>query len=156
MYYAALVMAEALGPSNAAQVLDLEANAGNEFTPAYAIYEDGNPVRLLLFNYITDSSGVNDIIVNIALGAATPGQVKIKCVARPLPSLAPFEREVANGFPSGTQASRSIFCLPEGQLPLGWPGSYHPSLSNYNPLPMMADIWIQLRVGRPTSRLRND
>jgi hypothetical protein len=74
-------MAEALGPSNAAQVHDLEANGGNEFTPAYTIYENGNPVRVLLFNYITDSSGVNDIIVNIALGAAAPGQVRIKCVS---------------------------------------------------------------------------
>ena len=74
-------MAEALGPSNAAQVLDLEANGGNEFTPAYAVYENGNPVRVLLFNYITDSSGVSDIIVNIAMGGAAPGQVRIKYVS---------------------------------------------------------------------------
>ena len=54
-------MAEVLGPSNNAQVLDLEANGGNPNTPAYAIYENGNPVRVLLFNYITDSSGANDL-----------------------------------------------------------------------------------------------
>lgn len=85
MYYAALVMAEALGPSKAAQVLDLEANQNNEFTPAYAIYENGAPVRVLLFNFITDHSGANDITVDIAVGGgqtgqanSTPAQVRVK------------------------------------------------------------------------------
>ncbi|KAF5326359.1 hypothetical protein D9611_001067 [Ephemerocybe angulata] len=80
VYYSALVMAEALGPSNGARVLDLEANGGNEYTPAYGIYEGGNPVRILLFNYITDSSGANDYtaMISIAAGDRTPRQVKIK------------------------------------------------------------------------------
>lgn len=86
-------MAEALGPSNDAQVLNLEANGGNVNTPAYAIYENGNPVRVLLINYITDSSGANDITVGISIGGGqtdqqngTPGQVRVKYVARKIPS----------------------------------------------------------------------
>jgi len=78
-------MAEALGPTNTSQVLDLVANSNNTLTPAYAIYENGNPVRVLLFNYITDPSGANTITVNISIGGgqtgqanATPSQVQVK------------------------------------------------------------------------------
>jgi hypothetical protein len=83
MYYSVLVMAEIMGKSNASQVMDLNANNGNEFTPAYAIYENGNPTRVALFNYLDDPSGANDITVNIAVGGngqtnATPASVKVK------------------------------------------------------------------------------
>ncbi|KAH6912147.1 glycoside hydrolase superfamily [Coprinopsis sp. MPI-PUGE-AT-0042] len=85
IYYSALVMAEALGPSNAAQVLDLEANNHDIYTPAYAIYEKGIPVRVLLFNFITDPSGANDIVASISIGGnstgqavSTPTQVRVK------------------------------------------------------------------------------
>ncbi|TFK36088.1 hypothetical protein BDQ12DRAFT_737177 [Crucibulum laeve] len=85
IYYSALVMAEALGASNNSQVLDLGANNQNIYTPAYAIYENSNPVRVLLMNYITDSSGANNITVSISIGGgqtgqanATPASVKVK------------------------------------------------------------------------------
>ncbi|KAJ7153086.1 glycoside hydrolase family 79 protein, partial [Mycena crocata] len=85
VYYSALVVAEALGPSNNTQVLDLAANGGNEFTPAYGIYEAGEPVRVALFNYITDPSGTSDVtaVISVAQGAAggggaTPSQVTVK------------------------------------------------------------------------------
>jgi hypothetical protein len=78
-------MAEALGASNASQVLDLSANGANIYTPAYGIFEQGKPVRVALFNYVTDSSGASDITATIAVGGgqtgqpnATPGQVKVK------------------------------------------------------------------------------
>jgi Glycosyl hydrolase family 79 C-terminal beta domain len=87
MYYAVLVMSEIMGKSNASQVLDLNANNGNEFTPAYAIYENGTPTRVALFNYLDDSSGASDISVNVAIGGgttgqanATPASVKVKYV----------------------------------------------------------------------------
>jgi hypothetical protein len=80
-------MAEIMGKSNVSQVIDLNANGGNEFTPAYAIYENGNPTRVALFNYLDDSSGVSDISVNIVVGGgqigqdnATPASVKVKYV----------------------------------------------------------------------------
>src|SRR6267154_4846376 len=57
IYYSALIVAEALGSSNVAQVLDLQANGGNDYTPGYAIYENGQPVRVALTNFITDQSG---------------------------------------------------------------------------------------------------
>ncbi|KAJ7224556.1 glycoside hydrolase family 79 protein [Mycena pura] len=90
VYYSALVMAEAMGPSNVTQVLDLQANNNNEFTPAYAIYEAGEPVRVALFNYITDPSGASDVtaVISVAQGAAggggaTPAQVKVKYLVAP-------------------------------------------------------------------------
>ena len=78
-------MAETLGSSNLSQVLDLNANGGNIFTPAYVIFENGNPVRLALFNYVTDPSGESDYTASISIGGgqtgqpnATPGQVRVK------------------------------------------------------------------------------
>jgi hypothetical protein len=67
-------MAEALGASNSSQVLDLNANGGNIFTPAYAIYEKGNPVRVALFNFVTDPSGASNITASIAIGGGQTGQ----------------------------------------------------------------------------------
>ena len=61
--FTALVMEEALGSSNTAQVLDLLPNNANIYTPAYAIYEGENLERVLLFNYVTDSSGASDLSV---------------------------------------------------------------------------------------------
>ncbi|KAJ7092351.1 glycoside hydrolase family 79 protein [Mycena belliarum] len=85
IYYSALVAAEAIGPSNTTQVLDLNANGGNEFTPGYAIYEAGEPVRVALFNYITDPTGASTVTAVISVaqggaggGGATPTQVKVK------------------------------------------------------------------------------
>lgn len=85
IYYSALVTAEALGASNASQVLDLNANNGNIYTPAYGIYENGNPVRVALFNFVTDPSGASDLTASIAIGGsgigqpnASPAQVKVK------------------------------------------------------------------------------
>lgn len=85
VYYSALVMSEILGPSNASQVVDLFANSANIYTPAYAIYENGNPTKVALFNYVTDSSGATDYTAVIAIGggdsgqtAATPSSVKVK------------------------------------------------------------------------------
>lgn len=81
-YYSALVVAEAIGSSNTSQIVDLNANNGNEFTPAYAIYEQGTVARVALFNYITDESGASDYTASISIGDATPGQVRVKYECR--------------------------------------------------------------------------
>lgn len=80
-------MAEILGPSNTSQVVDLNSNNGNQFTPAYAIYQSGTPVRVALFNFVTDSSGNSNLLVSISVGGgqtgqpnATPAEVKVKYV----------------------------------------------------------------------------
>ncbi|KAK0203721.1 hypothetical protein DFS33DRAFT_1431561 [Desarmillaria ectypa] len=85
IYYSALIMAEILGASNTSQLLDIGANVGNIYTPGYAIYEQGTPVRLALFNFITDSSGSHDYYATFAIGAGDTGrpngtlaQVKVK------------------------------------------------------------------------------
>lgn len=84
VYYAALAMAEVLGPSNVSRVLDL---TQNQFTPIYVIYEDGTPTKLALFNFVTDPSGANDYTVTFAVGGgptgqpgATPSSVQVKYV----------------------------------------------------------------------------
>ncbi|KAG9125174.1 hypothetical protein FRC07_008677 [Ceratobasidium sp. 392] len=85
IFYASLVTAEAFGPTGNSQVVDLKMNDNNDFTPGYAIYENGNPTKAVLFNYITDASGNSDYTANIAVGggqtglpSATPNSIKIR------------------------------------------------------------------------------
>ncbi|KIJ34940.1 glycoside hydrolase family 79 protein, partial [Sphaerobolus stellatus SS14] len=66
-YYAALIVAELIGSSGNAQVVDINPNYGNEYTPGYAVYENGRPVRAVLINFITDPSGANDYTAQIAI-----------------------------------------------------------------------------------------
>jgi len=73
LFYAMLMVSEALGPSNASQVVDLALNSGNQFTPGYAIYENGNPTKVLLLNYMADPSGGANTVVNILIGGGTNG-----------------------------------------------------------------------------------
>jgi hypothetical protein len=86
-YYATLVVAETFGHSTTAQIVDLNANDGYEFTPAYAVYDGGMLDKLVLFNYITDPSGANDYKVTFSVGggstgtpSAMPASVQVKCV----------------------------------------------------------------------------
>ncbi|KAJ3503353.1 hypothetical protein NLJ89_g8477 [Agrocybe chaxingu] len=70
---------EALGPSNTTQVLDMSANNNNIYSPVYGIYEHGNLVRALLFNYVTDSTGASDLNVELNLsGTQVSGEVQVK------------------------------------------------------------------------------
>ncbi|KAJ7574780.1 glycoside hydrolase family 79 protein [Mycena floridula] len=84
IYYSILVMAEAMGPTNASQIIDLKANNDNEFTPAYAIYENGAPARVALFNYIDDPSGASTYSATISINGGAPlSQVKVKYLTAP-------------------------------------------------------------------------
>ena len=67
-------MAEAMGPSNKSQVVDLFANGNNPSTPAWAIYEDGTPTKVVLINYLDDPSGASTINVQVQVGGGTTGQ----------------------------------------------------------------------------------
>ena len=85
MYYATLAMTEVLGRSNQSQVIDLGVNNGNPSTPGYAIYENGTPMKVALFNYLDDESGAHDLSVAISIGggqtgqpAGTPPSVRVK------------------------------------------------------------------------------
>ncbi|KAF5353264.1 hypothetical protein D9756_008029 [Leucocoprinus leucothites] len=74
IYYSSLVLAEALGASNQSQVLDLQANNGYQYTPGFAIYENGNPVRVVLINFVSDPSGNSDLTVALSIGGGQTGQ----------------------------------------------------------------------------------
>jgi len=85
IYYAALVTAEAFGPTGNSQIVDLQMNNNNDFTPGYGIYENGNPSKVVLFNYMSDTSGASDYVAHISVGggetgqaAATPNSIKIR------------------------------------------------------------------------------
>ncbi|KAG8689837.1 hypothetical protein FRC11_000282 [Ceratobasidium sp. 423] len=67
IYYAALVTAEAFGLTGNSQIVDLFMNGNNDYTPGYAIYENGNPSKVVLFNHITDAGGANDYVAHIAV-----------------------------------------------------------------------------------------
>ncbi|CAK5268206.1 unnamed protein product [Mycena citricolor] len=82
VYYSALVAAEVFGKSNQSQIIDLQMNNENIFTPGYAIYENGTLARVALFNFITDPSGASDY--SVALQAVTlPKEVKVKYLLAP-------------------------------------------------------------------------
>jgi len=49
-------------------------NNNDQYTPGYAIYENGNPTRVVLINYLTDASGAHNYTANIAIGGGTTGQ----------------------------------------------------------------------------------
>lgn len=65
--------------------MDLQANSGNIYTPAYAVYESGQCARLALFNYVTDPTGASSYTVTFSVGGgstgesnATPASVQVK------------------------------------------------------------------------------
>ncbi|KZT21347.1 glycoside hydrolase family 79 protein [Neolentinus lepideus HHB14362 ss-1] len=79
VYYSALVIAEVFGSSNNSQIVDMYANNNNIYTPAYAVYENGSPSKVALFNYITDPSGATTYTANIQIaGGQVPASVKVK------------------------------------------------------------------------------
>lgn len=79
IYYSALVTAEALGPTNTAQVVDLGANSNNPLTPAYGIWEHGSLSRVLIINFANDPSGANTLAVDLSIPDGTlPTQVDVK------------------------------------------------------------------------------
>lgn len=84
IYYSAIVLAEAFGRTGNAQIIDLQANTAAPLTPAYAIYENGVPSRVALFNYVTDPSGQSEINVGVQIpGGTVPQNVKVKYLASP-------------------------------------------------------------------------
>ncbi|KAI0772364.1 hypothetical protein BD413DRAFT_612530 [Trametes elegans] len=90
IFYSTIFMAEALGNSNTSRVVDLSANGGNEFTPAYAIYEEHALARIALVNYMNGQDGQGSYTATISVGGVqvgepndTPAQVKVKYLLAP-------------------------------------------------------------------------
>ncbi|KAH8833938.1 glycoside hydrolase family 79 protein [Flagelloscypha sp. PMI_526] len=126
MYYSALVMAEVLGDQNKSQVLDLNANSGAATTPAYAVFENGEPTKLALFNYMDDSTGASNLTVTFAVGGsgvnqanASPGTVKVKYLrSNSVSDKGNFtwagqtfgDAYSSDGRPTGTEDIRTVTC----------------------------------------------
>ncbi|KAJ7081767.1 glycoside hydrolase family 79 protein [Mycena belliarum] len=90
IYYSVLAVAETFGTSNKSQIIDLQMNGNNIFTPGYAIYDSGTLARLALFNYVTDPTGASAYTASFAIGGGdtgqpngTPAQVKVKYLLAP-------------------------------------------------------------------------
>jgi hypothetical protein len=71
-------VAETIGFSSKSQIVDLNANDANEFTPVYAVYEGGTPIRVALFKFVTDPSGASDYTATISVEDSPQSQVKFK------------------------------------------------------------------------------
>ena len=90
IFYSAVFVAELMGQSNTTQLKDMAANAANDQTPAYAVFEDGKFSKMALLNYMTDPSGANDYTATIYVGGSgwnepngVPAQVKVKYLLAP-------------------------------------------------------------------------
>ncbi|KAG9083591.1 hypothetical protein FS749_005915 [Ceratobasidium sp. UAMH 11750] len=83
VYYSTLIVAELFGKSGNAQIVDLNANNGENLTPGYAVYENGVPSRVLLINYIDDATGGHDVTARIAVQGNAPQQVRVKYFSAP-------------------------------------------------------------------------
>ena len=87
MFYASLIVAETLGSTGQARVVDLGLNNNSPLTAGYVIYESDTPARVALFNYNSDPSGASNYTAYISVGGnstgqsnATPSSVQVKYV----------------------------------------------------------------------------
>jgi len=90
LFYAVLAVAETIGSSGTTQLMDLQANSNNTYTPAYAVYENGECARLALFNFVTDPTGASTYTATFSVGGgstgeanATPASVQVKYLLSP-------------------------------------------------------------------------
>ena len=83
MYYSTLILAEVFGKSEQGRVVDLRANGGSPFTPAYAVYEGSELSKVALFNFMDDvnAPGTADITAQIRVPAGGPREVYVKYLA---------------------------------------------------------------------------
>jgi len=90
-FYSSLFTAESFTTSKKARVIDLFLNGNNNFSPGYAIYEDNQPSRVVLINYLSDNGdGSANYTAYISVGGnqtgqpnATPSQVFVKYLLAP-------------------------------------------------------------------------
>lgn len=88
--FSSLFVAEALGSSNQSRVADLELNNKNDYTVGYTIYENNEPARVVLINYMDDrGNGSAAFIGYIHIGGVngapdtTPTSVTVRYLAAP-------------------------------------------------------------------------
>jgi hypothetical protein len=81
-------VAEAFGSSNVSKIVDLTPSAdvdGNSiYHPAYAVYENDAPSRVVLFNYVNDESGASDLQYSLSLAnGQLPASVSVRYLSAP-------------------------------------------------------------------------
>ena len=132
IYYSALAMAEALGPKNQSQVSDITQDIN---TPMYAIFENGVPTKVALFNFVTDPSGASTYTAVISVGGgttgqsnATPSSVKVKYVL-----IWPVKGRNPQPTLSVPQISLGRICIIQRRLHLGRAGKF--AFPHFGPTP---------------------
>ena len=85
LFYSSVFVAEVMGKSNTTRIKDMGANNGNVYTPAYAVFENGQFSKMAMINYMTDPSGAHDYVATVNVGgqdwgeeSGVPAQVKVK------------------------------------------------------------------------------
>ncbi|EJU00548.1 hypothetical protein DACRYDRAFT_23005 [Dacryopinax primogenitus] len=121
-YYAMLAVAEMFGSSNISQIIDLGTSETSIYAPSYAVYENGNPTRVGLFNFVSDPSGANDYTASINItGAQVPANVYVRYLEAPSISekwnitwagqtLSPGGAQSSDGVLHGSQNTVQIAC----------------------------------------------
>ncbi|BEJ16941.1 hypothetical protein CspHIS471_0603420 [Cutaneotrichosporon sp. HIS471] len=148
IYYSTLVVAEAFGRTNTAQVIDLLPDGSDGFHPTYVVYENGAPSRVVLFNYVSDSSGRSNYNAVISLSdlvraaspppaaapatdvaASTPDDAASDPDQAADPPLAPLAGADPNaGAPNNTPATPDSNAVPNNG-----PATPQPNAANPNP-----------------------
>ncbi|KAJ7923608.1 hypothetical protein B0H13DRAFT_2655074 [Mycena leptocephala] len=124
LYYSALVMAEAIDPSNQTQVQNYWVADLTSFSPTYgSIDNNGVPVRAVIFNYVDNPSGANTVYAVIRIAGAT--EAAGGGGATPARTFGGnFE---SDGRPTGTLDIKTVQCDtlhfdgPSADLDRGWP-----------------------------------
>jgi hypothetical protein len=83
VYYSSLVIAEALGSTNTSQVVDYSQDRADDSHPAYLIYENGSPARVVLFNYLSDTTGAADYVATIQVPGLNIDHVTVRYLSAP-------------------------------------------------------------------------
>ena len=127
------MVAETFGGSNISKIVDLELNNKNDFTPGYAIYENGQPQRVVLINYMNDGgSGTAAYTANIRVGGVngladtTPTTVTVRRLTSPSVS----EKQnitwagqswgtqfMSDGRAQGDLVAETVNCVPNTGMP---------------------------------------
>lgn len=135
--YSMLMVAEALGGSNTSQVLDLNLNDNSDVTPGYVIYENGQPQRVVIINYMNDGgSGAAAYTAFIHVGGVggladtTPTTVTVRYMAAPSvtekqnitwANQTMGQQFNSDGRPQGEAVTETITCAPDTGCPIRVP-----------------------------------
>ncbi|KAF8837650.1 hypothetical protein BDN67DRAFT_1071283 [Paxillus ammoniavirescens] len=92
IFYSSIFIAEALGPTGTAQIIDLTNSLASNgvapvltstYTPVYGIYENGQMARLVAFNFVSDPSGASGASLVVGVQGASVGSVQVKYLQAP-------------------------------------------------------------------------